>query len=257
MVMVETVQQPALPEARFSEDHFFFYMAVACAAVAFVGFAPTYWVPLLNGRLSVHPLIHLHAVIFFGWSVFFVYQSWLAASGRLRSHRRAGMIGVSLATAMVLVGIGTAINRMHWATGLGQADAGKTFAIVPIGSVLYFAVLLTAAVVSARHRDWHKRLMLVAAISILNAAIARWFIVFLAPEAPAGPPPVAVDLGPSFVALLMLLLAMFVDWRRYGRPHAAFVLGTVGYVAIKVLQVPFSETPAWHAIATGFMHLGG
>jgi len=255
--MAETIQTPIIPAARLSEDYFFFYMAIACAAVAFLGFAPTYWLPLANGRLNAHPVIHLHGAVFFSWSVYFVGQAWLGASGRLRSHRKVGLLGVSLATIMTLVGIGAAINRMHWAASLGQAGAGKTFSIVPILTILFFAAVFVAAIANARRRDWHKRLMLVAAISILDAPIARWFIVLLAPDAPAGPPPVAVDLGPAFVALLLLVFAAVVDWRRSARFHPAFVYGGLAYAALKVLQVPISESAAWHATATWLMRFGG
>lgn len=255
--MAQTISPPGLSVTRRSDDYFFVYMAIVCAAVAFIGFAPTYWVPLLAGRLGVDPIIHAHAVFFFAWSVFFVCQSWLAASGQLRSHRRVGLIGVSLATAMTLIGLVTAIHRMHWAAGLGQAEAGKAFSIVPISTVLFFAGAFTAAVVAARRRDWHQRLMLVAAISILDAPIARWFIVFLAPVAPAGPPPVVVDLGPALIALLILVFAMFIDWRRLGRVHPAYVYGALGYAGLKVLQIPISESAAWLAVATWLMGFGG
>jgi hypothetical protein len=105
--------------------------------------------------------------------------------------------------------------------------------------------------------DWHKRLMLVAAISILDAPIARWFITFLAPpDLPPGPPPVAVDLGPSLVALLILLVAMLLDWRRRGRLHPAYAIGAGAYVLLKIVQVPLSQTQAWHAFAGWLMTLG-
>ena len=33
-------------------------LAVACMAVAVVGFAPTYWLPLLRGTLNVSAMMH-------------------------------------------------------------------------------------------------------------------------------------------------------------------------------------------------------
>src|SRR5436190_23912452 len=86
--------------ARF----FYFHMALACAAVAFLGFAPTYFVPMARGSLAIPPSIHIHGVVFFAWSVFFVFQAWLGASGQVGRHRSIGLIGVSLATAMTIFG---------------------------------------------------------------------------------------------------------------------------------------------------------
>ena len=55
--------------------------------------------------------------------------------------------------------------------------------------------------------------MLLAAVSILDAAIARWFLTFLAPPGPPGPPPVPVTIPPAFVAYLLLVVAIVRDWR--------------------------------------------
>ncbi|MGE0765921.1 MAG: hypothetical protein AB7L90_05620 [Hyphomicrobiaceae bacterium] len=252
-VTTDTIEVRRSSISRVSEDYIYSRMAMVCAAVAFLGFAPTYWMPLINGRLNVHPIIHLHAAIFFGWSVFLVYQTWLGASGCIRTHRRLGLIGVALATAMTVIGIGTAINRMQWADGLGQGDVGRTIAVVPVSNVLFFALVFAAGVAVARRHDWHKRFMLVAGISILDAPISRWFIAFLAQ---ADPPPVAVYIGPPFVALAILSIPMVVDWRRSGRVHAAYISGALGYVALKLLQVPLGETAAWQSIAAWLMRFG-
>ena len=44
---------------------FYFYMAAVCAAVAILGFAPTYWAPMITGKLTTPPVIHLHGAVFF------------------------------------------------------------------------------------------------------------------------------------------------------------------------------------------------
>lgn len=256
--MVATTGRDPTAIAQKSARYFYLYMAVTCALIAFLGFAPTYWRPLLSGKLDAHPIIHLHGIVFFAWSLFIVLQAWLAASRRIASHRSLGMLGVSLATAMTIFGFLVAINRMHAASALGLAEAGKSFAIVPVAAIVFFAITFAAAVANIRRPEWHKRLMLVAAISILDAPIARWFIVALAPaDAPPGPPPVAVDLGPSLIAFLLLVIAMVVDWRRLGRPHAAYLAGTGAYALMKILQVPISTTAAWHTVASWLMSLGG
>ena len=41
-------------------------MAAVCLAVGFVGFLPTYWMPLFRGTLDLPPLPHLHALFFYG-----------------------------------------------------------------------------------------------------------------------------------------------------------------------------------------------
>lgn len=236
--------------------HFYFHMALACAAVAFLGFAPTYFVPLARGSLPVTPsMIHVHGIVFFAWSLFFVFQAWLAASGEVRRHRSVGIVGVSLATAMTIFGFMAGVVSMQRAAAVGQQDAGIAFSIVPWTGILFFAVVFAIGVAMARKPETHKRLMLLAGISLLDAPIARWFLTFLAPPGPPGPPPVAVTIPPALVGFLLLVVAMVHDWRARGRPHKVYVIGGLVYVAIKVLNLPISETQAWHAFAGGILKL--
>jgi hypothetical protein len=241
--------------ATDSTQYFYFYMALSCAAVAFLGFAPTYFLPLASGSFSATPVIHVHGIIFFTWSLFFVFQTWLAASGRLTRHRSVGMIGVSLATAMTIFGFLAAVGVMKRSAAIGQTDAGIAFAIVPLSGILFFAVVFAWAIAAVRQPEVHKRLMLLAGISILDAAVARWFLTFLAPPGPPGPPPVVVTIPPAFVAYLLLVAAMVFDWRTRGRPHQVYVIGGIALIAVKILNLLVSPTQAWHAFAGGLLAL--
>lgn len=241
----------ATPQARY----FYFYMALACVAVAFLGFAPTYWVPMASGKLAPMPVVHFHGLLFFAWTLYFAFQSWLAASGQIARHRTIGMIGVSLATAMTIFGFLVAVNVMKRSAALGLTDEGIAFAIVPLSGIAFFAVVFTLAIANVRRPEIHKRLMLLAGISLLDAAVARWFLTFLAPPGPLGPPPVPVTIAPALVAYLLLVAAIVFDWRTRGRPHPVYVYGGITLVAVKLLNWPISTTPLWHSFAGGILAL--
>jgi hypothetical protein len=198
-------------------------MALACTAVAFLGFAPTYWLPLASGSFSSSPVVHFHGMLFFAWTLYFAFQTWLAASGRTGWHRSLGLIGVSLATAMTIFGFLVAVNAMKRSAAIGQTDAGIAFVIVPLSGIAFFAVVFALAIAARARPETHKRLMLLAGISLLDAAVARWFLTFLAPPGPMGPPPVEVTILPALVAYLLLVAAMVFDWRQWGRPHPVYV----------------------------------
>jgi hypothetical protein len=97
--------------------------------------------------------------------------------------------------------------------------------------------------------------MLLASISLLDAAVARWFLTFLAPPGPQGPPPVIVTIPPALVAYLLLVVAIVFDWRTRGRPHPVYVIGGVALVLVKLLNLPISHSAAWHAFAGGVLAL--
>jgi hypothetical protein len=233
--------------------YFYLHMALACAATAFLGFAPTYFVPLAHRTFSASPVIHFHGLLFFTWSLYFVLQTGLAASGRVVNHRSLGIVGVSLATAMTIFGFLASVTSMKHAAALGQTDAGIAFSIVPMSGIAFFAVVFVLAIMNSP--EIHKRLMLLAAVSILDAPIARWFITFLAPPGPPGPPPVPVTIGPAVVASLLLVVAMVRDWRTEGRVHPVYICGTLALLALKVLNWPISESTAWHSFAGGILAL--
>jgi hypothetical protein len=239
--------------AQSQTGYFYFYMALTCMAVAFLGFAPTYWLPLANRSFSASPIVHFHGLLFFAWSLYFVFQSWLAASGKVARHRAIGMIGVSLATTMTIFGFLVAVNAMKRSAAAGMTDEGIAFAIVPLSGILFFAVVFALAIAAIRKPETHKRLMLLAGISLLDAAVARWFLTFLAPPGPLGPPPVPVTIPPAFVAYLLLVVAIVYDWRTRGRPHPVYVYGGIALIAVKLLNWPISATPLWHSFAGGIL----
>jgi hypothetical protein len=250
-IMIDLNSPRAVAQSQI--DYFYFYMALACMAVAFLGFAPTYWLPLANRSLSASPVVHFHGLLFFTWSLYFAFQSWLAASGKVVRHRAIGMIGVSLATAMTIFGFLVAVNAMKRSAAAGLADDGIAFAIVPLSGILFFAVVFTLAIAAIRKPQTHKRLMLLASISLLDAAVARWFLTFLAPPGPLGPPPVPVTIPPALVACLLLIPAIVYDWRTRGRPHPVYVYGGIALIAVKLLNWPISATPIWHSFAGGIL----
>ncbi len=250
-----TDYHPPRVTAQSHTTYFYFYMALACMAVAFLGFAPTYWLPMARRSFAAPPVIYVHGLLFFAWTIYFAFQSWLAASGKVVRHRTIGMIGISLATAMTIFGFLVAVEAMKRSAALGQTDAGISFAIVPLSGILFFAVVFALAVAAIRRPEVHKRLMLLAGISLLDAAVARWFLTFLAPPGPPGPPPVAVTLPPAFVAYLLLVVAIVQDWRTRGRPHPVYIYGGTALIAVKLLNWPISVTPLWHSFAGGILAL--
>ena len=75
-------------------------MALVMAAIIVAGFS----MQLAMGRssFSAPPLVHFHAVIFFGWVVIYVTQSALVTRGSMPLHRRLGWLAAARATTMVL-----------------------------------------------------------------------------------------------------------------------------------------------------------
>ncbi len=241
-------------------SRFFFYAAIGCVLTAFLGFTPTYLSPMARGSFSAHPIIHIHGMVFFAWTLFFAFQTWLVANGRTSLHRETGMLGISLATAMLFLGLMAAADSGRRAAAAGFALDGIHFMVVPVGGIILFAVLIGFAIGYAKNRDVHKRLMLIATASILDAAIARLFITFLAPPPVPGAspvPPLEVTIPPGILADLFIVAGMVHDWRTRGKIHPVYFIAGGAVVAVHVLRVPFAATAAWEFMAQWLLHVAG
>ena len=136
-----------------------------------------------------------------------------------------------------------------------DAAAAKAFSIVSFTAIAFFAIVVTLALVNVRRPEVHKRLMLLATVSILQAPVARWFLMALRPPDAVGAPPVAVSIAPGFVVDLLIVAAMIFDWRTRGRPHRVYVIGGALLLALQLLRLPLSATVTWGRIADAALAL--
>lgn len=245
----------AAAPARARSTSFYAWMAAACLAVAVLGFAPTYWLPLAAGQFRANPVVHVHGIVFFAWCLFFLVQSALPSAGRTALHRSLGLAGISLATLVVVLGVLAALHSLRTATALGAGDAAEAFIIVPLADIAAFAVLVALAIANVARPEVHKRLMLCATVTMLGAPLARPFLAWVL-ELPPGPPPVAIN-WVKLLALLLLVVAMLRDWRVLGRPHPVYVATVPALLLVTWIVMPISTTAAWHAVARAFLALGG
>jgi hypothetical protein len=234
---------------------FYVGMAVIFVLIAFGGFVPTYWAKLASGTFGGAPILHVHGLIFFSWTLLFLWQTSLVASGRMIDHRAWGVAGVSLATAMAFTVVLAAINSMKVADAAGFGDAARRFTVVSLGALTAFVGLFVTALLNVRRPEVHKRLMLLVMIPPMQAAMARLFMVAFSPPGAVGPPPVFVSVPPGLFVDLLIVAAMVHDWRTRGRPHPVYWIGGAVILAQQLLAVPLGQTAAWMAIASGVEHL--
>jgi hypothetical protein len=219
---------------------FYSGMAIALAVTVFAGFVRTYFLPLARSAANTAALpglVHLHGALFSGWLLLFIAQTALVAGGRVAVHRRLGLLGVLLAAAMVGVGTATAIN----AAARGSSPPGVdplVFMAVPLFDMFTFPGFVTAAVALRRSPEAHKRLMLLATISLAAAGVARLSIMKHA------------GLITVFAtAYLFLAAAVIYDLVTRRRVHPVYIWGGLLLVASVPLRLFVSGTGAWRSLA--------
>ena len=236
---------------------FYVWMAGIFVLIAFGGFIPTYWTKLAAGTFKGMPILHIHGMLFFAWTLFFLAQTTLVATGHTPNHRNWGMAGISLATAMGFTVVFAVINSIKVAATIGMADEARRFSVVSLSGLAVFAVFMWVAIANVRNSDLHKRLMLLAMIPLMHAAMARLFMTAFAPADAKGPPPVFVAVPPGIFVDLLIVAAIVHDWRKRGRPHPAYLIGGTILLAVQLLAVPISTTATWMVIAKWVESLAG
>jgi len=233
-------------DRQLAERRFYSRMALFLIALVFFGFAPSFYLrgvvpsyPRPNPTLPLSVLIH--GGLFTLWMVLVVAQTQLVAAGRRDVHMKLGLATVLIALALIPIMYLAAVWQVARANQPPFTDP-LTWTVIPLAVIVPFALLIWQGWAHRRNAQWHKRLMLSAAILIVaGPAIARL---------PLAPPTLA-----GFTFQLILGLGLFIplfvwDRRTQGHIHLATWLGfAMGALSIFVPLAVFWTGADWAPIA--------
>jgi hypothetical protein len=230
--------------AQRTERLFFSSIAVVLLIVVFVGFAPTYFLRASFGTPALTASLKIHGLLFTTWMILLVVQTSLIAASKTAWHRRLGVAGALLGGSMMVAGAYVAITRAR--AGLsGPPPPGLTPAALltlPLATLVVFPALFGSALWFRRRTDAHKRLVIIATLEIVTAAVARW--------------PVVATLGPvaffGFTDLFVVALAAY-DLKTRGRIHPATLWGGLFLIVWQPLRLAIGFTAPWQSFANWLM----
>ena len=244
--MTTVVVTPVRAAASVGHRDRLFYsgMAIVLALTVFAGFASTYYLRVFSGApaatLSGAPmttLLHVHGALFTTRVVLFIVQTALIASRRAAVHRRLGVAGAVLAAAMIVIGCLVAVATAK--RGASVAGMGPlAFLAIPLFDMILFAGFIGTALARRRDKEAHKRLMLMAYISIVVAAVAR-----LPGVIAMGPP------GFFGLTLLFVVAAAIYDFVSRRRVHPVYVWGGLLLVLSIPARLAIANSAAWQSFA--------
>lgn len=174
------------------DNSFFFIYTLILLSIVFMGFAPSLFLRFAFNPPSIPFYLHLHGAILTGWFILLVTQAWLIRISNPILHRKLGYFAATYGLFVVMGGLMATFNAVSRDLGQGISfdvdmasidpalGSGITYLTFISGvvwsnlvSVSTFALLLSAAIIFRAHPDAHKRLILVATVSILGPALAR------------------------------------------------------------------------------------
>ena len=234
--------RPSLPGRRY--DHAFFTgMSLLLAGSVALGFAKTYYLAGVFHAPLPSAVLHVHGALFTAWILFLLAQSTLVAAGRVDIHRRIGIGGFLLACAMVVVGVWAGTNALGRNFHPPGVDA-KTFYIVPITDMMIFSVLVFSAWRARFNAAAHKRLIIIATVALMIAAVARWPFAIVLHKV----------LAASFVTYGFLLMMVLYDLWSTHRVHRATLWASVFLICIQLVRFPIAQGAAWQTFAAWAQH---
>lgn len=252
--------------ASAADRWIFVFMAALFFMTALAGFIPDSVRKIDMVAASARPafplILHVHALLMGAWLSLLLVQSALMASGDRRLHMTLGASALILAPAIVITGtvLVPTIYAQYWeaaALASGAERAGLEADLLRKGNValrnlrdgVVFAVLVTLAF-RARLRDpgFHKRMMFLATVVPLPAAIAR--LTWLPSTMPASP--LSLDLF-----TLLWIAPMFLwDVLRHRHIHRAYVVWLACWLPPTLLVYALWGSDWWLSRVPALMGVG-
>ena len=227
--------------ARESVPSRTFYRRMAIGISLFILFGFAQFAARGFVDITAVPLVfHLHAAAMVAWLALFSVQAGLPTRGALALHRKLGWTSLALLPLIVVLSIMTCTTALR-AGMVPPFFTDAFFLSLVVVEVLVFAALVGWAIAWRKRTDWHRRLMLGAAVILLEPALGRLL-----------PMPLLGDFGHWVQMALQLgvvgLIALH-DRRSIGSLHPATLLAGVAVVFAHFLVALLAILPAWQELA--------
>jgi hypothetical protein len=177
------------------------------------------------------------------WFAGVVIQTTLVATGRTHVHRRLGWVLAALAVAVFVISTFATFDLVPRYRALGadmeRLMAAGTATVVwsDLADLLGFAVFVSIGIALRRQLETHKRLMILATISIVHPAMVRVFALIGVKN------PLAIFAGFGGVLVLIAAVCLY-DITSRRRLHLATLLGGSLYILSKVVAMFVVATSA-------------
>ncbi len=240
-----------------AERRFFAAMSVVFLGAVVLGFGRTFffkpWFPEARELAPPENFFFFHGLVAAAWFVLLIVQATLVSTGNVRRHRQLGQYGVGLAVIVVVLGLVGALLAAGRPSGfMGVPVPPLQFLVVPLASITLFAAFVALAIARRSDPQSHKRYMLLASISMIEAAVARWPLAAMVMPSPIP------GLGMwELVTCLFLVPIIAWDLARRGRLHAVTLWGGLALIAVMLLRFPLASTDAWQGFARWAVGLMG
>lgn len=234
-----------------AERRFFTGITVAIAIVVLVGFARTFFArslfPEAQSLAAPETIFLFHGAIFAAWIGFLVSQALLIRGRRVSLHRSFGWFGAVLAILMVTIGTyGSLVAAARPGGFIGVPIPPQQFLIFPVIDMILFGLFVVLAIAWRAKPQSHKRLIVLATVNLVEAAIIRIPLGFIAAGAPF------TSRGLSYLFIVAIVIW---DFRTSGKIHRVTLWAGILTVGSFPLRMLLLQSEAWAGIAAWLVQL--
>lgn len=192
-------------------------------------------------------ILYVHAAVFSTWMLILTAQVLLVLGNRVAWHKTLGWIAAGWACVMGVLGPWAALASL--AVNLHQQFLNPQFLSVNLVDIGGFLVLLAWGIALRKNPAAHKRMMILATVSLADPGFSR-FESFLIPAE-------AKTVFVWFVSVFygnLLLVALMAGWDWWkGRLMRSFVVGAAGLLAAEYLATALYFWDPWKALTLGWV----
>lgn len=225
----------AVPRHRFYQA-----AALVMGVLVLIGFARTFYLRQWFDVPPISVLLFLHGVVFTAWFALFVVQARLIAGHNARLHRKIGPWGVALAVIVVVTSLMTIVESASSLRPRPMGLNAHQFTFVPLIGIVGFAALFGAAIAWRRRADLHRRLILLAMITILGPPVAR---ILLLIGTKGG-----FLFAQTAVAAVFVAWCLLHDWFKHRVVHPIYLVGGTLLVLSWPARFWIARTPEWEQV---------
>lgn len=205
--------------------------------LVWLGFAKTYYAA---GMVRAHlpsMAVHIHAAAATLWLVTLMVQIGLVTARKVKLHMTVGLWGFALAGVLVVLSMNAALDALRRnMSPPGSGLSPETFFVVPVTGAGFFLFAAGWSYMARRRPQEHKRLIMIATIAILDAAVGRFPYTVM---------PSLTGLKQSLVLFALLAVIAVYDVVTLKRVLKATWVPAVVLVVVHLVRIPLAMTPVW------------
>jgi hypothetical protein len=201
----------------------------------------------LHEQPPVPTIVHVHAIATTLWLLTATALVLMVETGNVRLHRRLGWFAAGYAALIIVI---APWSELSWqALNLHTPGAlPPQFLSLAFSGVICMAVLLAWGILLRRNSAAHRRVLILATISISDAGFSRMMGLFLPAPTTFFGTYLFFEGGNLFLIVLMFLW----DWKR-GRMMKQFLWAAGLIVAVGLAATGLYFNPAWQSFTQSLL----